>query len=504
MTARFTAALALLRLLVVFAVVVPGCQGWIVFPPTTVLRSRSSTVRSSKRSRPHSSSSSSRLFLLQEKENEEDQRRRMEIVRSLQTSFYKTAVDDHYHPRQELDMDSGICYNLPLWRVPWTEVPGRSNVWNVHEAQYTNLFESILHSEPPWYVGHLFLSSDAQDEPLATWDEQLGGGGGTAESRNKSEPSPASSTAAVLGTLLRIVDYRRMQDGRLLLLVQAMERFTVLDVVQELPYAIGHVQLLPDAEEVDDDCDWIHQQTEGNVGGARALAVAESFLRWHRYEFEHTMLPLPMQKNSGDLRAEDVIGSALAKVLPYAPYSQVVQVEQLRLEELPTASSTTADNNKVTTKTADYAGPTLEQRLLTGGILKSPVVDEEFDGMSADELEICLWIALNDFLKRSRKPVSPVLLGFMPPGEISWPKGFVLDKIGCSIIEEATLDHKCVQLHPDYPASRRQKRLSYAVLALLEEASTVHGLRQDLMAIPSTRERLAFCLQKFFEWGSFQ
>jgi hypothetical protein len=58
-------------------------------------------------------------------------KRKMEMVRNLQDSFYNSNST-----QAEFDVSTGMIYNLPLWRVPWVEVPGRSNCLNVHEPLY--------------------------------------------------------------------------------------------------------------------------------------------------------------------------------------------------------------------------------------------------------------------------------------------------------------------------------------------------------------------------------
>jgi hypothetical protein len=58
---------------------------------------------------------------------------RMQVIRSLQASFYNSATDQ---PVQRLDGATGILHHLPLWRVQWNEVPGRTNVLNVHEVSF--------------------------------------------------------------------------------------------------------------------------------------------------------------------------------------------------------------------------------------------------------------------------------------------------------------------------------------------------------------------------------
>ena len=400
--------------------------------------------------------------------------------------FYKNCT------HSELDLSNGMIYNLPLWRVPWVEVPGRTNVLNVHESHYTNMMETIVHSDAPWYVGHLFLPGGSDniksEDPslkLETWEEQV---------KDKVTRKDPVKRSAVLGTLLRISDYRRLQDGRLLVLVQAMERFVVSEVVQTLPYGMAHVQLLPDTEEVDSEMTWIESQTEEDVAAARAVALKESFERWHRYEFEHTMLPLPMK---ADLQPDEIAGSALAQVLPFASFSRVMKAETLVREmppEIPQERALGVESQK-----------TLEKRLIKGRILRVPSeLDETLLLMSTEELEIQLWLAINQFLKSTRTPVSPVILGLLPHG-YEWPGTFVLERIGSAINDQKQLEHKYVRTSEHYPAARRQKRFSYCAAALLEQIDSVSAFRHIILALPSTKHRLAYALQAFQErFDNFQ
>jgi Lon protease-like protein len=437
-------------------------------------------------------------------EEQQRKRERMSIVRSLQTSFYSSGGNVSTSPGpSSLVPETGAVTNLPLWQVNWLELPGRTNVWNVHQAHFTHMLETIVRSPhpSPWYVGHLYVSDD-QKANLQAWRDGVA----------RDEPP---SDCDVLGTLLRIVDYRRMDDGRLLVLVQALERFVVTEVVQERPYSVAHVQLIPDVEEVDGSESWIEVETESrHVGEARALAISESFTRWHRYEYEQTVLPLPLQHD--DLRADQVVGGALAKVLPYAPFSSVFNIQQLLAHEddVPndkgsatrsgaTNASSTADHPQ---STDSLEKKTLEWRLLRDRVLRRPEsIDASLLRLCADELEVGVWLALNDFLQQTKKPVSPILLGFLPHN-VTWPTSFVLEQVAENL-EQSPLQSKYVRLSPQYPAARRQKRLSYTAPALLEHhVDSVHALRRQLLAIPSTRVRLAYVLQLLQDeaWGAFR
>ena len=212
---------------------------------------------------------------------------RMDIVRSLQRSFYmpeerssataSSTADieaasyvTSSRPRARLDESTGKIINLPLWRVGWIETPGRRNCLNVHEAQYTHMFESILstqeqseNSNDPLYFGHLYLpggttSSKSGEERyrLKTWREELDDdfrfdNYSTSSTLNNPDISKEIvDRSAVVGCLMEIVDHRRMEDGRLMLLVQALERFVVDEIIETLPYSVANVQILLDKEDV--------------------------------------------------------------------------------------------------------------------------------------------------------------------------------------------------------------------------------------------------------------
>ena len=280
----------------------------------------------------------------------------------------------------------------------------------------------------------------------------------------------------------------------------------VADVQQEVPYSVAHVQIIPDTEEIEES-DWRHHRTEGDVAAARAMAVQESFEKWHRYEYENTMLPLPL---TNDLEPSQVAGSALAKVLPYSPFSSVVQASNLCNEALrdpatAASSQTVADSSTLCEQTADYSQNTLEERLVQVHHLSDPpLLDPDLTSMSLYQLERELWVAIDGYLKSTRKPVSPILLGLLPGGQ-KWPKGFLLERIAKFVREQTKYDHKYVQVSPQYPANRRQKRLSYSAAALLEDAESTRPLRRQLLSIPSTKDRLAYVLQQFSPYyGAFE
>ena len=165
---------------------------------------------------------------------------RMARIRAIQNTYYAPPAkvkgdieQDLTFKSSNIDLDTGCITNLPLWRVQWTELPGRSNVLHIHQGHYTHMFEKILRSSlgPPWYVGHLLLPGGSAN--LNKEEYRLEGILETSDEQN-SQPKP-KLRSSVVGTLLEIVDFRRFGDGKLLLLVHGLERFVVTETVRELP-----------------------------------------------------------------------------------------------------------------------------------------------------------------------------------------------------------------------------------------------------------------------------
>ncbi|KAL3779663.1 hypothetical protein HJC23_006819, partial [Cyclotella cryptica] len=177
--------------------------------------------------------------------------RRMDIVRILQNTYYRS-LNEHEDGGNDgfeesigngirstgktatLEETTGRVLNLPLWRVGWVETPGRRNCLNVHEGQYTH------------------IRSGQEKYQLKTWKEDL-----SDETRfdlsllNTYKGNDyVNDRSAVIGCLMQIVDHRRMDDGRLIILVQAVERFVVDEIIETKPYAVANVQILLDEEEL--------------------------------------------------------------------------------------------------------------------------------------------------------------------------------------------------------------------------------------------------------------
>jgi hypothetical protein len=314
------------------------------------------------------------------------------------------------------------------------------------------MYETVLRGPKPWYVGHLTLpggsknsNSDQRCFQLKTWEEEV-----------NEEYSLDSERSAVIGTLLRISDFRRLSDGRLILLVQALERFVVVKSLQELPYSIADVQILPDFDYL------ITKETEART--LRTKAVLESF-RYHDYEYDVDFsLPLADGKY---LSAMDIWGPDIAKVLPFVPYSTTL-LEPSKLDAVES-------NEEVEQPAVPSNEESLESRLVVGGILRPP---PSLSGLtrpnaSMDDLEDLLWTALVDFSRATRIVLPTQVLCLLPPTRDTrdWP----------THVE---------RLSPEYPAHRRQRRLSFCASAFLENTKVGADLRHVWLETPGTKARL--------------
>jgi Lon protease-like protein len=429
---------------------------------------------------------------LDDLEKEEDLKRRNElrmgIVRSLQATFYKpTAFFDSSQPPQIEDWEqsnddkayitadtdqneeyeqcfpmwengSNILSNLPVWFVGWTELPGRTNVLSINKPVYTNMFESILRryensgdNEGSCYFGHVY-----RDDTKSGLDDN----------DNK-----------LLGTLIRISDYRRMQGGTLLLLVQAMDRFQVITMLQERPYGVAHVQLWPDQEEIVPP-DTAVTNTTAN---ARTAAGLDAWSRWYPYEYKQTVFALPNITYSA---IASISGAALNAVLPFAEYDLLLTHDTASQSQPP---SGTIDKPSQPPSAAG-AAPLAPNKTTSPSVEVGLVLDINEENatwpiaartnVSLDELEIRMWLKLNDAYAATNSTPSPVLLSLLPPDQM-WPSDFVLSNMNAS------------RVSPFYPASRRQKRLSYSAPHLLERVASatadsgrLNDFRQELLRLP--------------------
>lgn len=383
-----------------------------------------------------------------ENESEEERTSRMNMVRKLQRIYYQD-VSEAAPPPEE---DSFIMEDVPLWRTQWTELPGSQRVLNVHVPHYTNMFRKILNSKTRTkYFGHIYLPGGSEniDNPEYRLEE--------------------NSKSTLIGTLMKITSYRELDDGRLLLVVQALEKFHVVQAKRHhSPYSIATIEITPDREVVDAqksnkslDMDDFINEKDANI----VSAVQEAF-RWHDYEFQ-SVTNCTSQKNLAEIA-----------VSPLANYNIQFQ---------PT------NNERPLPKDEHYSVLLLEHKLW----------------VCLDEL-IQL---LRSFLEKDQEATMPIpsqLLGLLPVNPIQpWPEDFLLEEHARKLEREKVfvgtfsksmfvrVDNHC----RDYPAIRRAHRLSFVIWTLTESimASGNSGSdfsMQKILEVDSVEKRLDAAVRK--------
>ena len=62
--------------------------------------------------------------------------------------------------------------------------------------------------------------------------------------------TPTVYRSVVVGCLMQILDHWRMDNGRLVVLMQSLERFMVKEIINTRPYTVTNIQILLDKEEL--------------------------------------------------------------------------------------------------------------------------------------------------------------------------------------------------------------------------------------------------------------
>lgn len=469
----------------------------------------------------------------------------MRTIRALQQAFYSspdTEEDVSACASSSIIQSDGSIKSLPLWRVSWVELIGRSNVLIVHEARYTHMFEQVIrgaelqNGQKEMYFGHLRLpggSSSIGKEgfELHSWEKEAEL---LSESRSDDKDTDSTSAAAeaeycytddadqhascrsaVVGTLMRIVDYRRMGDGKLLLLVQALDRFVVTKPIRELPFSVADVQLLPDSEEIEvhikeddtsfpgDKCGWYAVLDNEEAIRLRSKATAAA-IKWQRYEFDSTVRLPVRDDGKDDLSPADIVGTALKGVIPHISFGSTVSPSELSATEPLLESKQDEDrrrNDQVAISTK--AEPLLEKRLVDSGILLGPTEPDSRrrrSFFSAEELERELWIFVDEWVQiHNAIPKFPSELLALLPRNVDWPEGFILEELAATMTATSALKgaRPFVRVSEDYPPHRRRRRLSYVISALTDHTPFGKGMPPILLEIHSTRDRLEAVLDVF-------
>ena len=455
-------------------------------------------------------------------------RERMKTIRALQDAFYSSgSEEDEVSSACRVEPDGSIA-SLPLWRVSWTELPGRSNILIVHEARYTHMFEQVVRNGQMLF-GHLRLpggsnSIGKEGYELLSWKDEADIMLASQADEDDSEAEycytddvqeHSSCRSACVGTLMKIIDYRRMGDGKLLLLVHALDRFVVSKPIQELPFSIADVQLLPDSEEMEDvlaqqkkgeakDKMWYSALDSIDVKKTRRIATSNA-LRWQQYEFDNT-IKLPVRSDgSDDLTPADVVGTALKSVIPHIPFASPTVPSKLLSTVCTEDKSEDTDRSESSTSQNPSDLVPMEKLLIDSGILLGPSEPDPSRRRSSftiEQLERELWIFVNEWVQVNNAMSSfpPELLALLPPRDTyEWPEDFILEDLATTMAATSELkgSRPFVRVAEDYPAHRRRRRLSYVISALTDHTPFGRGMPPILLEIHSTRDRLEAVLDVF-------
>mmetsp|Transcript_7690 Transcript_7690/g.10071 ORF Transcript_7690/g.10071 Transcript_7690/m.10071 type:complete len:465 (+) Transcript_7690:103-1497(+) len=391
-------------------------------------------------------------------ESPQEREDRMRMVRQIQKSFYLGEGGDLVQALS--DDDPTILTQVPLWRVQWTELPGYQNVLNVHVAHYTHMFRRILSGPKPWFFGHIYLPGGSENLDNPTY--RLLEPNGNSNTEN-------SSKATTVGTLMKVTDYKFLKDGRLTLIVQAMERFRVVEATQHVPYAIATIQRDPDMESIlvrnseNDDSIGNNDNENKNL----VAAAVEETLEWSDWEFRPTLWEQMTSTTTTTTGKEE----GMIAVSPLINYDSDFFPNELLITSKH-QSSTEQDE--------------LEQ------ILK--------------KLECKIWVSLDALLRLLSElnpglsvPVPSQLLGLLPTlPAAAWPEGFQLEEYATKLQQNNAVvgtgtksPFVRVSENYSYPILRRAARLSYAIWIILESIQTQGSpSKQDILEETSIAKRL--------------
>mmetsp|Transcript_22330 Transcript_22330/g.33437 ORF Transcript_22330/g.33437 Transcript_22330/m.33437 type:complete len:518 (-) Transcript_22330:56-1609(-) len=434
------------------------------FLPTTSKRTHPSLLFSSSSSNPI------------DDESEEEREKRMELVRQLQKSFYKDDIISISKPRR----GSTIMKDVPLWRTQWTELPGFQNVLNVHVPHYTNMFQKILRSNASSVSEGDSSRESSSSEDNCKYFGHLYLEGGSENLDNPEYKLEEGSKSTLTGVLMKISAHKELEDGRLVLVVQALEKFKVLEAKRHhSPYSIATIEITPDKElvhaqktevieyndfEVDDFKIDEDENCNGNSCSATSNAVAEAF-DWHDFEFQPVTDCVVSEINNG------------VSVSPLVNYN----------------AKFIGSNKIEASKNIDDAILELEYKVWV-------LVDEM----------IHLLQSFVDPRKEKPIPIPTQVLGLLPVNPLRpWPEQFRLEKYADKLEQENALigtfsksEFVRVDNHiTGYSPIRRAQRLSYTIWALtdtiiLPDACGYDTSRQRMLEVNSVEKRLDAAVMK--------
>ena len=296
---------------------------------------------------------------------------------------------------------------------------------------------------------------------------------------------------------MQVTDYIENSDGRLTLVVQAIDRFRIIKARQQLPYAIaGKIQFIPDQES------WEQHVWPNIVERGTNVELSESLKE--------------------AMQAVAVTESEFFRDLEYlaTTISEITQNQQI-YNNIPEGVSPLSNMNASVLLNFDVVENQMKEVVLKRMTAKAEEYgrDEIMIAATAIKLEnislpiepIDIWVSLDRMLTLLEKanpnihiPVPTQLLGLLPT-DCKWPRGFRLkcyaDALEATQSGVGTFSKspfcRLSRAYPLYPPLRRASRLSYTAWILPNNISLgEHGQsRQDLLQMASIQKRLQTTLK---------
>ena len=471
-------------------------------------------------------------------ETSQQRNARMQSVRKIQTAFdqddapqfivpssLSSLSSNNEEPIPHPTTSSTLLQNVPLFRAPYTTLPGYQHVLTIQAPQYTQCFRRILSQPKPWYFGHVYLPDGAMNlsnpiYKLMNEDTTDTTAAATNATANSKTTATTKNTATRVGTLLEITDWKDEETtGHLLLIVQAVTRCRILGAAaQHVPYAIANsVEIVPDSELLsrpipvtDRTGQRIMSKNSNSNNNNHIIRTNDRDLEDYNVwkDWENFPTKFETKTNTNDDR------TTMTMVSPLINYNWKYYPNELGgITSTVITPTDDTDRNPSSTNIQDSVRELVEQHNRNN---KKEVLYYEYKvWIELDELIQLLEHATNGLI---RIPIPSQLLGLLPPTEDGitqynidddddssssyykyWPDTFRLEsyavqleksdgQIGTHTKSPFVRVGYCSD--ESYPKLRRASRFSYAIWIILENLSSAETIIARLQKNPPTgRER---------------
>jgi hypothetical protein len=479
-----------------------------------------------------------------------NEQNRMHMVRKLQQLYYQnetSGVDqDHF----------GIYQNMPILRSTRVELPGFQSLWNITDPLEIHMFLKVCRDtkvsrKKPHLFGHLHMTDEYTSPELRDFtslastsmvenEDMSAEDAYRMQMEKQQEYDFYSRDRYKVGTLMQVSDvHQDLKTGHLLVLVQALARFVVVEGSMERWdwLSLDHyhqytkeeivlrshgykptvqrasVELLPDdefvqyftqkAKETADSYDFSLNQDVQGAACAGALAEAQE---WRFFETQPQRIPMP-----GHFL--DPVASLSPRLNTRDPANDFSKRVQTTMEEYLSQSPMEMHHGECSLFDApdDVDMEDTHGTFLHGE--GTAATSDETKSLAAQqhvlEVERKVWLEMDKLCKNLRHlnprgntqmPIPTQVLSLIPPGNL-WPEDFGLALYVRQLVRAhgvlARNKYKFsngFQVVPkDYPPLRRARRLSYILWNVFLEQDTMDvpsGEMQRVLEIHSIASRL--------------